>query len=84
MKINCQQWISRKIFLLFAHAVSPYVQEAKDLNITRVWFFFKSNLVLEDKCLNENEYSQVLVGFLSFGRVKVNYCYACRVLNNEV
>ncbi|KAF4796530.1 hypothetical protein TURU_083686 [Turdus rufiventris] len=49
--------------------------------------FFKmtrSNLALEDKCLNENEYSEILAGFLSFSRVKINSCYACKILNNEV
>lgn len=62
----------------------PFVQEAKDFNIPRVWLFFKSNLVLEDKCLNGKEYSKILAGFLNFSRVKINYCYACRNLNNEV
>lgn len=38
----------------------PDVQEAKYLSIS-VWFFFKSNLVLKDKCLNENEYSKMQV-----------------------
>lgn len=61
----------------------PCVQEAKDFNIS-VWFFFKSNLALEDECLNENEYSEILAGFLSFSRVKINSCYACKILNNEM
>lgn len=63
--------------------MSPVCKRLKT-SIFQCGFFFKSNLALEDKCLNENEYSEILAGFLSFSRVKINSCFACKILNNEV
>lgn len=76
--------LKEKVSALCLCSIPLCAKETKDFNIPRVWLFFKSNLVLEDKCLNENEYSKILAGFLNFSRVKINYCYACRILNNEV
>lgn len=59
----------------------PVCKRLKTSNIS-VCFFF--NLVLENKCLNENEYSKLIAVSLSFSRVKIKSCYACRSLNNEV
>lgn len=59
----------------------PMCKRLKTSNISG-WFFF--NLVLEGKCLNENEPSEVVAISLSFSRVKINSCCACRSLNNEV
>lgn len=50
----------------------------------QVFFLYGQPYDLEDKCLNGNGYSKVLVGFLSFSRAKINYCYACRIFSNEM